>query len=278
LDDRQSLAEIAVRRANLEIARAQAMKLEMMPREEELPPLRAKLEEAKASLADKQGMYDRVRKSPVAVSNEELNNRKAAVEVAQAYYDRATADLKLTEAGAWRYDKAITAASVVEAQSLLRQTEVESERLRVLAPRVRRPGADRSRNPIPAGDLVEFKVLQVNVRPGEYVGATPGAALVVLGTVGRLHVRVDIDANDIARFIPGTKGVASPRGNPLKRYPISFVRVEPVVLPKRALTGGNTERVDTRVLQVIYAIDDPAAALFVGQQLDVSLNAEGVAN
>ena len=93
--------------------------------------------------------------------------------------------------------------------------------------------------------------------------------------VGRLHVRVDIDENDIGRFREGVKGVATPRGDPGKGYPLSFVRVEPYVIPKRSLTGGNTERVDTRVLQVIYAIDDPAARPYVGQQLDVSLSADG---
>ena len=115
--------------------------------------------------------------------------------------------------------------------------------------------------------------LQVNVRPGEYVGTTPGQAIVALGTVGRLHVRVDVDENDIGRFKPGMKGTASPRGEPNTRYPLAFVRVEPFVIPKKSLTGGNTERVDTRVLQVIYAIE-ANVPLYVGQQLDVSLDAD----
>jgi hypothetical protein len=46
--------------------------------------------------------------------------------------------------------------------------------------------------------------------------------------------------------------------------------VEPFVVPKKSLTGDNTERVDTRVLQVIYDCD-PAGRppLFVGQQVEV---------
>jgi hypothetical protein len=69
------------------------------------------------------------------------------------------------------------------------------------------------------------------------------------------------------------KGTAAPRGEPNTRYPLTFVRVEPYVIPKKSLTGGNTERVDTRVLQVIYAVDAPRAPLYVGQQLDVALDA-----
>ena len=50
--------------------------------------------------------------------------------------------------------------------------------------------------------------------------------------------------------------------------------MEPFVVPKKSLTGDNSERVDTRVLQVIYQFDRPAGrALFVGQQMDVYIDA-----
>ena len=51
-----------------------------------------------------------------------------------------------------------------------------------------------------------------------------------------------------------------------------FMRVEPFVVPKTALTGENTERVDTRVLQVLYAVERSAHPVYVGQQLDVFIN------
>jgi hypothetical protein len=37
--------------------------------------------------------------------------------------------------------------------------------------------------------------------------------------------------------------------------PLRFVRLEPYVVPKVSLTGINVERVDTRVVQVIYAVE-----------------------
>lgn len=274
LDDRQLLAELAARKANLINTKAQLTRLEMMPRPEELPPLKAKLAECLANLEDKNAMYHRVKSNSAVVSSEEVNNRKAAAAVAQAQYDKALADLKLSEAGAWQHDIHVASTAVDVAQAQFDQTGIEIKRLSAQAPRVRKLTADRRLNPIPAADLVEFKVLQVNVRPGEYVGATAGQALLVLGTMGKLHVRIDIDENDIRRFKPGMMGVAMPRGNPEIPYRISFVRVEPYVIPKKSLTGANTERVDTRVLQVIYSIDDTNAALYVGQQLDVSLNVE----
>jgi HlyD family secretion protein len=60
---------------------------------------------------------------------------------------------------------------------------------------------------------------------------------------------------------------------PRSEYQLRFVRVEPYVVPKKSLTGENTERVDTRVLQVIYAVENPDPPLYVGQQLDVFIQA-----
>jgi HlyD family secretion protein len=37
--------------------------------------------------------------------------------------------------------------------------------------------------------------------------------------------------------------------------PLTFMRLEPFVIPKASLTGINVERVDTRVAQIIYAVD-----------------------
>jgi hypothetical protein len=51
--------------------------------------------------------------------------------------------------------------------------------------------------------------------------------------------------------------------------PLRFVRIEPYVVPKRSLTGDSLERVDTRVLQIVYAFDRPAFPVYVGQQVDV---------
>jgi HlyD family secretion protein len=262
LDDRQLKAERGVRAAMLENAKAQQTKVLEVRRKEELPPYRAKLAEAEAVLNDKSRMYERVRRpgAAVGVSEEDLNLRMMAVEIAKAQVSKATADLALMEAKAWEPDAKLASAAVLQAQAQLDQTETELGRLRVTAPSLR--------------ETTEFQVLQVNVRPGEFVATQQGQALIVLGHVGKLHVRVDIDENDIGRFRTGAGGVAWPRGNPDRKYPLKFVRVEPYVIPKKSLTGGNTERVDTRVLQVIYAIDTPDAPLYVGQQLDVSVNSE----
>lgn len=277
LDDRSLKAELAVRQALRDSAQATLDKLLLPPRAEERPAFDAKVLEAEANRRDLRQTYERLARaaqmSPDAVSADEVSRRKQAVEVADAQVAKVKADLELWKAGTWAPDRKIASATVAQADAQLRQTNIELERLTVTAPRFRWKTLTDGRD-IPDDAGVEYKVLQVNVRPGEYVGNAPNQALIVLGCVGKLHVRVDLDENDIARFDTKFAGVAKPRGNPDASYPLTFVRVEPYVVPKKALTGANTERVDTRVLQVIYAVDTKGQQLYVGQQVDVFLNAK----
>ena len=72
---------------------------------------------------------------------------------------------------------------------------------------------------------------------------------------------------------PEAKATAAVRGNSNLKTPLTFVRFEPFVIPKKSLTGDSTERVDTRVLQVMYQVDTDNLRLFVGQQMDVFIDA-----
>ncbi len=269
LDDRQSKAEVATRDAARASAQAALDKLKAGVRPEEVPPADAKVAEMRAMVKEQQSLYTRYERlaSSNSVGGDELVRREAGLESAKAQLAKAEADLTLLRAGAWEFDRRVAAGGVRRADAELFQARTELDRLTVRAPRGR------------AGDVqdpeaAEFTVLQVNVRPGEFVAAAAGTPLVVLGHAGRLNVRVDVDENDIARFRPGLAGVAKPRGTPDREYKLAFVRVEPYVIPKRSLTGGNTERVDTRVLQVIYAIQPGDPDLYVGQQMDVFLDAQ----
>src|SRR5262245_15471760 len=245
LDDRQLNAERAARQAALRSAKAQLAKLEEMPRTEELPPAEAKLREAAANRVDQEQQVRRVELVGGAATDEERTRRRQGLEMARQQEARSRADLELLKAGAWAPDKEIARAAVVVAEAQLKQTETELDRLVVRAP-------------------IDGEVLQKNVRPGEYVGAPPGLALIVLGDTSRLHVRVDFDEHDLGRLRTGAPAKARPRGEPEAAIPLSFVRVEPLVVPKSSLTGAARERVDTRVLQVIYAVDGSVPGLYVG--------------
>lgn len=122
---------------------------------------------------------------------------------------------------------------------------------------------------------VPGRILQITIRPGEFAqsGALT-APLMLLGGDTRLFLRVDADEFDAWRIRAGAPGVAFVRGNPNMRTTLQFERIDPYVIPKTSLTGSSTERVDTRVLQVIYSFDPSTLPdVYVGQQLDVFIQA-----
>jgi hypothetical protein len=68
--------------------------------------------------------------------------------------------------------------------------------------------------------------------------------------------------------------IVSPRGAAERQVTARFVRAEPLVVPKRSLTNSAAERVDVRVMQIIYALP-PGGDLFrVGQQVDAFIPAK----
>jgi multidrug resistance efflux pump len=258
LDDRQIRAELASREAALAISEAQLAKLRLGTRPEEVPAARARLAESEASLADLRNqlaLIERVRDQR-AVSVEELASRRFAVEVGEAKVDGARAAVSLLEAGTWSADIAVAEAQVRSARASLDAARVELDRLQVRAP-------------------VDGRVLQVNVRAGEFAQAGASATpLMLMGGVSPLHVRVDVDENDAWRVTAGAEAMAFVRGNKDISASLKFVRFEPYVVPKRSLTGESTERVDTRVLQVIFSFEPKGLPIYVGQQMDIYIKAD----
>jgi hypothetical protein len=100
----------------------------------------------------------------------------------------------------------------------------------------------------------------------------------MMGSLRPLHVRVNIDEEDIPRLRLGIPASAKLRGDARQEeIPMTFVRLEPYVMPKTSLTGTNIERVDTRVVQLVYALDAGhelvrARKVLVGQLVDVFID------
>jgi RND family efflux transporter MFP subunit len=127
--------------------------------------------------------------------------------------------------------------------------------------------------------LVAGQILQIKIRPGQFAPAgVTNPPLMLLGNDLRLNVRVDIDEADAWRFRPGEPAIANVRGNAELRTPLRLERVEPYVVPKTSLTGDTAERVDTRVMQVIYSFDPTSLPVHVGQLMDVFIEAPGLSS
>ena len=209
------------------------------------------LEQAKASLKLAEDEFNLVNAltDKRGVTKDELVTRQDNVVIAKAGVDNAVAQVKAAEAQAH------------EAQVLVNFYTV-------YAP-------------------IDCEIMQINVHPGEYAAAnpltvssnspsSPSQALMLVGNVSSYHVRVDVDENDAWRFKKDEPAVVFLRGNVEYHTELKFEYIEPYVIPKASLTGDSTERVDTRVLQVIYSFNPKAIPVYLGQEVDVYIRADKI--
>ncbi len=194
---------------------------------------------ADASLKSAQDQLDKVRRSfdlnPRSVSKSDMDNAVNAVNVAQANTD------------------------VVRKQYELAQTLLSKYTLRAPA----------------AGTI-----LSINVAVGSYVSAQGSydtysqglSPILVMGSSEAvIGVRCYIDEILISRLPPPSQMIArmTIRGTNVN-VPLEFVRVQPYVSPKIELSSQRTERVDVRVLPVIFRFERPKDAdVYPGQLVDV---------
>jgi RND family efflux transporter MFP subunit len=154
-----------------------------------------------------------------------------------------------------RDDVAVASSALASEQAQLESLERQIELCTVRAP-------------------ISGRILQARLRVGEYAqDGGNGAPLMVVGDVSQLHVRVDINEDDAWRIREDARAMAYLRGNHEIAIPLDFVRVEPYVVPKQDLTGQSAERTDVRVMQVIYGFEKQDLPVYIGQQLDVYIEA-----
>jgi HlyD family secretion protein len=193
--------------------------------------------------------------------------KAAAAKVAEAQFAHANYELGLGEGltekrvlsvedrETRRSNAQTTEAQMAQAKADLESAKTDLERLTVCAP-------------------VDGEVLQLKTHLGEF--APTGVLtqpLILLGSVEPMNVRVNVDENDAWRVRANANAIGYLRGNNQIKVPLEFVRFEPYVVPKVSLTGDSTERVDTRVLQVVYSFERGNLPIYIGQQMDVYIDA-----
>jgi HlyD family secretion protein len=257
LDDRDASARLQTAQARLASARQRLTRLACLPRAETLPPLKAAVEEARSELESARNDATRFRSASDvrAVASLEVERQEFAARTFEARLTKAQAELDAALAGTWEPDLELADIDVRIEEARLKEIETELARLTIRAP-------------------IDGQILERNVRVGQFAESRNAAeSLIVMGNTDVLHVRVDIDETESWRFVEGARAVGMVRGNPTLKANLTFVRAEPSVLPKRSLTGASTERTDTRVLRVLYAITPGTLPVRVGQLLDVRIEA-----
>lgn len=210
------------------------LRAQLVARQAAIPPAEAQMDEQKYRIGDLDTQLKRLKsvRDSRAVSDDDVKRTWYAAEMAKRAMSRFEAALK----------------QVIAQRD---ETQLLLDRLTVRAPR--------------AGTI-----LQVNIRAGEFA-LTTGATepLMLLGDMQQLQVRAEVDEVNAPLVAPQRPAVAYLKGNTAQTIPLTFVRIEPYIVPKKSLTGDNNERVDTRVLQIIYRFERPGFPVYAGQQVDV---------
>ena len=265
IDDSVQKATAEQQRSQAEAARALLDELRAQPRRENLEVAIAQVEMAKASAKTAEDSLDKQQSAynlaPESVSKDALDNAINARRVAKANLDVVTRQYELTKAGAWAFD--------------VRNQEKQTE---ALAKAYSASSALLAKYTIKAP--TDGVVLSINATVGSYI--SPQGAydsymqgfgpVVVMGTSqGVLAVRCYIDEILIPRLPPADKlqGQMFIRGTNTK-IPLEFVRVQPYVSPKLQLSNQRQEKVDLRVLPVIFRFQRPQGTrVFPGELVDV---------
>lgn len=265
IDDSIQRATVEQQHAQWQASLTLLDELRAQPRKETLDVAKAQVEAAQASLksaqdslAKQQAAYDL---NPKSISKDALDSAANAVAVAQASLEVARKQYDLTKAGAWSYDISNQEKQAAALEKALASSTALLSKYTLVAPR----------------DAV---VMAIGTAPGGFVSnqgtydsytqsATP---VMVLGSHHEsLNVRAYVDEILVPRIPPPGKIKAqlSVRGANTK-LPMTFVRVQPLISPKIELSNQRQERVDVRVLPLIFKVQVPKDTnLYPGLLVDV---------
>lgn len=261
IDARASQANLMVAKADLAAQQAKLLELkgQIAPARARLDSAQALVDQSRASRFNARQELTRAEKvAGSGLSQEEIELRRLSVLLADSRVSESEANFRDAQGKLDLLAGKESAPSILVQQAVVDQSvanvakeQTELELRTVVAP-------------------TDSTVLQVKIRVGEFApAAVLTTPLMILGVTNPLHIRVDIDESEIPRFRPEAKAYASVRGRPEVKVAIQFVRSEPYVIPKKTLNGGVSERVDTRVLQIIYSMLPTNIDAITGQQVDV---------
>lgn len=266
IDESVQRATVEQQKAQADAALTMLRELKAQPRKENLNVSKAQVDSAAASLKTARDALNKLQKShamnPKSVSQDQLDNAVNAFKVAKANLGVAQRQYQLTRAGAWTYD-------IQNQQHLYEALKKTYESGKALLAKytVRAP--------------VDGVVLAVRAAKGCFVGpqGTYGTytqgynPIIVMGYPQEpyLEVRCYIDEILIPRLPPPPhmRAQMQIRGTDV-RVPLEFERIQPYVTPKIELSDQRTERVDVRVLPVLFKLKPPQNLnIYPGMLVDV---------
>ncbi|MGB8992458.1 MAG: biotin/lipoyl-binding protein [Desulfobaccales bacterium] len=266
IDESVQRATVEQQKAQADAALTMLRELKAQPRKENLNVSKAQVDSAAASLKTARDSLNKLQKShamnPKSVSQDQLDNAVNAFKVAKANLGVAQRQYQLTRAGAWIYD-------IQNQQHLYEALKKTYESGKALLAKY------TVRAPVDGVVLAVRAAKGCFVAPqGTYGTYTQGYnPIIVMGYPQEpyLEVRCYIDEILIPRLPPPLQMRAQMqiRGTDV-RVPLEFERIQPYVTPKIELSNQRTERVDVRVLPVLFKLKPPQDLnIYPGMLVDV---------
>jgi HlyD family secretion protein len=252
LDDRDFRTQLALATANLGVVEAQLDRLLAAPQQGDIATSEAAVEEAKARFKDAEVSYRRaeVLFDRRVESAQDRDRERFSYFASKATLVKMEADLRRLKIS-WEKDQVTSRAAVAQARSQVESIQVNLGRVVVRA-------------------AADGRVVGIHIRPGQFAGAAWNEPLVILGDTRELLLRVDIDEQDLPFFSPDARAVATLKGRPQVRFPLTYSDTEPSLVSRLSPTGSKSDQGGSRVLPVLYALPiETAVPLYVGQELDV---------
>lgn len=232
-------AQVDLGRAAVDRATAELRRLENGERPEEVEVLNAQFQEARAlrELADYECERMKKIRSEDAASDRELTQYRSARDQSAARERAARLRLELAQAGPRQEDLDRARAAVREAQAQLAAARSLLEKTYLRSP-------------------IDGIVVYRHREPGETVFSETPMPVLSLGDRSRLHVRVDVDEMDIGRVWRAQEVYAVASAFTGRRFHGRVVHIEPTLGRKNFRTDRPTEKIDTRVQEVVVELDD----------------------
>jgi len=208
-------------------------------------------ENAKSELHRRQELF-----SAGVVSREELERYAREADVAQAKYEAAVQQHALVDDRAREEDQSFAEADLQLAQAQLDEAQARYDKTFIRSP-------------------IDGTVLRKHHRSGESVSnsSTVPDPVLTIGDRQALRVRVDVDETDVSKVNAGQKAYVTADAFGKQKFWGHVVRVGQQLGPKNVRTDEPTEKVDTKILEILVELD-PGSQLPDGLRVDAFIMPE----
>jgi HlyD family secretion protein len=173
-----------------------------------------------------------------AATAEELDRARQSAANDEATFRSIEARKRAAKLGSRAEDIAVAAARVEAARARRDQARAVADRMVVKAP-------------------ADGEILEVKFRVGEYYTPQGTEPLLVMGDTRVLRVRMDVDERDVSRVGIGAPAFAVADGFPGQTFKGKVVEIGHRMGRKNIRTDEPTERIDTKILEVLIQLDAP---------------------